>query len=514
MSTAITNFKWVFTGSPTPERGHMQSFLAFPPWLVLNAQPRPALTPEAAGIPRVRRWWPGTLNWVTIIGGPWESGAEQSLIAYSHRRFYTNAYTAGVMQNGMWQVHRGGPLLIKRGATSHGPVGKYTWSGNGTVGFYDLRNPEFVISKDTDADLGEIRAAKSHDHYEDMLADPTADYGQITAWYADDRVVAISSDLTRSYNSTIVAVNGQPKISAFTREFICVQRGADGSDHERIFTYDRLAVLGGGRYQPRYNLCPATDPDIDGTVTPYTPWFPEGGGTSVSEPQAPYKTNGPVRWDYAGATRLIYDSSTQAVPGNGKVCVTWLEPNGSRVAVRKRGGTAMYWDPPIKDIDRSPSFGPYGELRGKDGAWDDVNDPTQWMYAGLYTVQVMHTAFSGDTRFLFACDVMQSNDRPDVATALSCDANSVAARCGASAVVFAKESGGHSAGNVTIPAGVTLVVLANLPADRARTLVGSGGLTITTAGRTASGGNTSAGVANNYGRLVVGVSGSGTLAFS
>jgi hypothetical protein len=129
-------------------------------------------------------------------------------------------------------------------------------------------------------------------------------------------------------------------------------------------------------------------------------------------------------------------------------------------------------------------------------------------------VQVMHTAFNPDTRFLIACDVMSSGDTPDPALALTCDAGSVAARCGASAVVFSKDAGGHSAGNVTIPSGVTLVVLANLPPAQARSVVGGGGLTITTSNRTASGGLTSPGVANNNGRLVVGVSGSGTLSFS
>ena len=251
----------------------MQTFLAFPPWLILNAQPRPAMTPEAAGIPRVRRWWPGTLNWVTIIGGTWESGADQSLIAYSHRRWYSTAYAAGVAQNGMWQVHRGGPLLIKRGATSHGPVGKATWAGNGTIGFYDTQNPEFTHGPGLD-DLGDIRSANSHDKWQEIVADPTNDFGSITAWFADSKVVAVTSDLTRSYNSTQIAVKAAPKISAFTREFVCVQRGADGTSHERIFTYDRIAVLGNGRYQPRYNLCPATDPQIDGTETPYSPRIP------------------------------------------------------------------------------------------------------------------------------------------------------------------------------------------------------------------------------------------------
>jgi hypothetical protein len=136
------------------------------------------------------------------------------------------------------------------------------------------------------------------------------------------------------------------------------------------------------------------------------------------------------------------------------------------------------------------------------------------MYAGLYTVQVMHTAFNPDTRFLVVCDVMSSTDSPDTAAGLACDANSVAARCGASAVVFSKDAGGHRAGYVTIPAGVALVVLANLPAAEPRTLTTSGGLTITTTNRRSSGGNTSVGVPNSHGRLVIAVSGAGTLEFS
>ena len=524
MARAATNYKWVFTGAPTNDRGHMQAFLGFAPWLIMNVQPRPAMTPEQAEIPRVRRWWPGTLNWVTIIGGTWESGSDQSLVAYSHRRWYSNAYTAGCAQNGMWQVHRGGPLLIKRGATSHGPVGKTTWAGNGTIGFYDTTNPEFTLGPNLDEDRGEIRSGKdTHDHYQDMLSDPTADFGQITSWFANEKVVAITSDLTRSYNSTVVAVNGEPKISAFTREFICVQRGADGTDHERIFTYDRIAVLGNGRYQPRYNLNPATDCSIDGVETAYTPWHPPQGGVSISDPQgATWKSNGPVRWDYAGATRLVYDSSTQAVPvhggtspGSGKVAVTWLQPSGSGVAVRKRGGTAMYFDPKLNaNIDRSPAFGPYGELRGKDGAWNDVNDPQRWMFAGLYTVQVMHAQFNPDTRFLMACDVMSSSAAPDPATTLAADGGSVAARCGATAVVFARDAAGHRSGNVTIPAGVSLVVLANLAPGQRCSVSGSGGLRVTSATAVASAGATSPGTPNQFGRVVVGVSGSGTLTFS
>jgi hypothetical protein len=174
----------------------------------------------------------------------------------------------------------------------------------------------------------------------------------------------------------------------------------------------------------------------------------------------------------------------------------------------------MYWDPPVKNQDRSPSFGPWGELYGKDGAWSDVNSPDEWMFAGLYTVQVMATQFNPDTRFLMACDVMNSTDTPSPAQSLPCDPGSAAARCGASAVVFSKSPSGHSAGSVTIPAGVTLVVLANLPAGEARTINASGGLAITTPNRIASAGSADTEGPNEYGRLVLGVSGSGTLTFN
>ena len=47
-------------------------------------------------------------------------------------------------------------------------------------------------------------------------------------------------------------------------------------------------------------------------------------------------------------------------------------------------------------------------------------------------------------------------------------------------MVFAREAGGHSSGNVAIPNGVTLVVLANLPPGQTRTLAAAGGLAVTT----------------------------------
>ena len=56
-------------------------------------------------------------------------------------------------------------------------------------------------------------------------------------------------------------------------------------------------------------------------------------------------------------------------------------------------------------------------------------------------------------------------------------------------------------------------VLANLRPGQSTNLSATGGLTITTNERTASAGDTSSGIANSFGRLVVGVTGSGTLSF-
>jgi hypothetical protein len=175
----------------------------------------------------------------------------------------------------------------------------------------------------------------------------------------------------------------------------------------------------------------------------------------------------------------------------------------------------MYFDPTInRNIDRAPSFGPFGELYGKDGAWNDVNDPARWMFAGLFTVQVFSTTFAPDTRFLMACDVMESGAVPSPAALLPSDEGTVAARCGASVAVFSKNASGHRSGTVTIPDGVALVILANLQPGQRYSISAGGGLSLTTPGRTSSAGNTSTGVPNALGRLLVSVSGAGTMSFS
>lgn len=517
-----TNAKWALTTSPTQDRGHLHVLYSIIPWLIDHVSLPTAVDPETAGIPRIRRWWPDALNWITMIGGTREDSADQSLVVYYHRRWWNNFYTAPLNRNGMWQVFWGCQLLMAHGAASHGPIGKFTESGNGCITFVDLDNyTEFEINPNQD-DGGRIRGAETHKTYQSVLAASDSDFGRITHWYSDDDVMVVTSDLTKSYNSTEITYQGAaPKISSFIREFVATQRGADGTDRHCVFTFDRIAVLGSGRYQPRYNLCPPLDPDLDGTETAYEPHYPDPFGRTVSEPFEdkdagigwPWKTTGPVRWDYDGAARLIFDGAdlpnpvfNGTGPGSGKVHVTWLRPDSSDAVVQKRGGFAQYYDPTYINTarDNGPNFDQFGALRGIDGQWYTSNSPDRYQFVGTHRVQLWHGTFSADTRFLVTAEVMETGQSTSTAAELTCDAGSVAARNGATAVVFSAASGTHSSGNVTIPSGVTYVVLVNLPASTTMSLGVSGTLAVLSAERDTS----------SSGVLTVSVSGAGTLTFS
>jgi hypothetical protein len=523
---AATNYKWAQSGSPANEKAYIHAFFSLCPWLIANVQPPAAKTSTNAGIAKVWRWWPDALNWITIVGGTWES-TDQSLITYHHRRYWNNNYTAGTYVNGMWQVFRDGQLLFKRGSTSHGPLGKHTCGANGTVGLIDLDTYEEFERGTGDIDIayyGGLRTGTSHDHYADILADPTCDFGRITGWYSDSDIVAITDDLTLSYNSSQRTTDGAAKLSSFTREWVCCQRGADGSDHERIIVYDRIAMLGSGRYQPRLNLCPPLNPTIDGTETAYTPWYPDPNGVGVNEPWAseepvkvgwPWKATGPVRWDYASSSRLDFDAANLpnppyggTTPGGGKVRVTWLKPSGSEALVQKRGGLNSYFDPAYNSDDtyaHCPAFTPEGALMGYDGQWRSYNNTTFHAQVGLYTVQVYHNTFNANTRFLIGVDVMGDGGTASSCTELTCDGASVAARVGAFAACFKEATGTRTSGTVTIPSGVTLVALCNLAPSAARTLSAGAGLTIASSTTPTS---------SDSGVVKVTVSGNGVLTWS
>jgi len=491
----ILMYKYITFASATPDRPHAMGFYACVPWLLLNAQEVPA---SLSGVPLVRRWWPGTLDWTTVRSDLGHTTA--SLISYHHRKYHLASYELGCRQNGSWHAHRAGPLLVQRGETTHTPTTRFwTHFANGTITFVDTTLPENTPIGDVSAmDSGGVRPGPDGDTKAEVLANlPASDFGDVTAWFADDRVVALTSNLTRSYNSTLYAhANGgagnEPKLSAFTRELIVIQRGADGTAREHIFTYDRLAVEGNGRFEPRYNLCPGPPQvNIDGAETPYTPWREDA--------------TGPTRWDYVDATRLILDNTVEpatSMPGEGQVCVTWLQPSGADALVRKRGGTALTNHATL--TPGAPFFTQHGTPINSSGSdWRRVSGVDKRAYCGLYVVEIFHAMFTPDTRFLVVTDVLPPNETPNLGEELPCDAESVAARCGASVVVFAKEATGRSSGSVTLPSGVTLVVLANLAPGQTVALAPAAGVSVTTPERIASDG----------GVLTVGVGGSGLLSF-
>lgn len=483
----VLNYKWVNRGSAEPSKSHLPGFLSTVPWLLMNVQlPATAISPVDAGIPKVRRWWPGTQDLTTIRSGFTISNSSDTLISYWHKRYWITGYEGSTRQNGRWEVHRAGPLLVQRGSASHGVGSRAaTWAANGCMTFIDENLYPLYHSTNylmDDVDAGGCRLGPTnYETKEQVLAGGEgAEMGQVTAWYADADIVAISSNLTKSYNSTLYASNkpgNDPKISSFTREFVCIQRNADGTDHEKVFTYDRIQLTE-TRFVPKYNLCPATNPDIDGTETANANWAPQGESPAVIIGQQTitdsWFASGPTRWDYASATRLIYDNVDEpengqkghTAPGNGKVCVTWLRPSGADVTVTKRGGTNAYRleaGPGNNHADGGPLFTPWGGWTGVDGEWNKWNNTGYRAYAGLYTVEVYPTTVSStDQRFLMACEVMAATDDPGTAAELTCDSASVAAQCGATVVVFAKD-GPRNSGFVDIPDGVTLVVVVNRP---------------------------------------------------
>jgi hypothetical protein len=497
----VLNTKWIDNQSSGPVQANAQGFYAFIPWLALNAQERSPAEPSSLGIPKVRRWWPGALDWTTIRSDFGNTTA--SLISYHHRKYHVSKYELGCRQNGSWHAHRAGPLLIQRGTSTHVVSTRFhTWDANGTITFADTKLPEgtpYNAAID-ETDGGGVRpGASTKNKTEAIAAGAINNFGDVSRWHGDDAVVAITSDLTRSYNSTVYAYkNGaagnEPKVSSFVREFVVVQRGGDGTSHERIFTYDRLMVAGNGRFIPHYNLNPGPPQiDINGTETPHTPWLPGASG--------------PTRWDYTGATRMIVANNVEpkaTIAGNGKVCVTWLRPSGAGVKIRKRGGTAFTNDPAGKIVPGNPFFNQYGGPINEGSEWTKNSDTERRAYSGMFRVEIIPAAFTPDTRFLVVADVMTANDAPSPAEELTTSAASVAARCGATAVVFARDNNGHSSGSVTLPAGVSLVVLVNLPAGAQRNVTTAAGLSVTTANR----------VASNSGVLTLGVSGSGVLNFA
>jgi hypothetical protein len=98
-----------------------------------------------------------------------------------------------------------------------------------------------------------------------------------------------------------------------------------------------------------------------------------------------------------------------------------------------------------------------------------ANSPAMRAYVGHSTITIAPASVTQDTRFLIACEDMSVGDNPAPAAEVPCDPSSVAARCGASVVVFGKD-GDRASGYVDVPGGVSLVLVVNLSGQPPKTI--------------------------------------------
>lgn len=504
-----------------------QTAFAWRSWLIEWAVEYPVKTRAEAGIPLVRRFAPCDLDWFYVQSEDftWTGG---SSLWYIHRRWQASQYEGGTRRNGNLNAHRNGPLFISGGETGHGKNGtNATWLGTGTYCFvdYDLYPLFSVPNSNNDCVSGQRIITANGTYLETIKTFPSMDCGALTTWFATARAVTVTDDLTRSYNSTPIqngALATNPRqIDSLIRKMVILRRNAvSGDDHEYVVFYDRIELLD-TKYKPLFHIHTAPLPTIDGTETPLEPWSPDGippGGIAADS----WTATGPTRWDYPGATHLLVDNTVEpdvTVQGTGKGKVTWLiggnpaEP--ASTLVRRQSGLNAVSNF-SSQMNGTPGINPFGGWQGKtEYAGEKGTDKRA--YVGLGSVSVQPTNAVTSTRFLVTLELMDSVDSPYTPAQVTCDANSVAVRVSPGAiVVFKKENGTHTSGNVDVPAGVTLVVLASLPPGVTRTLTPTT-LTITSPERTASAGDVDPGnaVANDEGSLEVVVNGvAGNLAWS
>lgn len=491
----VTNAKIIGTNL------HQQAkFWCFPAWWIDNAQESTAVAIDDAGIPRVRRYGAGTLEW-TFIESQDLSLSGGTVVRYTHRRYDASGYEEGCRQNGRVHLHRNGPLFIQGGETGHGVnTRKRTAQANGCVSFID---PDlygaFEVANLDDEDGGGTRIVGGDLGYKEIiLATPRGDRGAITAWHADADVVAITSDLTRSYNCSAVTTGTGPKnvakIDSFIREFVCVRDGADGTDRVTVFTYDRIELLD-DRFRPMYHFVTGPPPDIDGTETEITPHAPSTDPIG-QDPAETWTATGATMWEYPGATRVLVDNTVEpdvSTQGTGKGQLTFLEPSGANAYVRRMSGLNAE-SSEVPNGDGTPGMTPTGGWQPK-AEWLSESTLARRAYTGTSAGWIAPVTWTEDVEFLMAYDLMDSTDTPETAEQLTCDAGSKAARVGGRAVVFSKAAGVHTSGTVTLPTAIAVVVLVNLTPNTEYDLTPDAGVTIDTAERTAS----------STGVLVVGV---------
>src|SRR5918993_163028 len=80
----VLNFEKIGIGSGTQDHGKQNTFWSFPAWLIYNAQEQPERTPEIAGVPLVRRWGAGTLEWTMVQSS--HARSRRTSLWYVHRR--------------------------------------------------------------------------------------------------------------------------------------------------------------------------------------------------------------------------------------------------------------------------------------------------------------------------------------------------------------------------------------------------------------------------------------------
>jgi hypothetical protein len=552
--------------STTTNRPQCQALWNVVPVLIANTQKPTAVSATTAGIPLVRRWWPGTLDITTVRSGLTLSNSSDSLISYWHRKYYVNNYEGSARHCGLWQAHRAGPLLVHRGTRGHGIVTRHwTKSGNGTVSIVDPDlYPRYTYHSHEGYAAGGQRIAGNNSDYwttssgwrgsGGAVLENAAVYGNTgtqDAWYASSKVLFIRSDLTNSYSNdtyNAATATNDSKVTTFTRDFVVIQRNGDGTTREKIFTYDRIG-LKDNTDEPRYNINPGPPQvTIDGTETPQGGYAPQGAVPAVSTDIQPISdavpdgmngdgetppawfAGGPTEWHYTGSSYIEVHNTTEpaigAGPsnklhtqiGNGRARVNILiggnaaSPTG--FTIRKNGGTAATrysGGSPAVSNDGCPQFGEWhGWAACDDNDWGTFSDTGQRSYVGMYNCQIVPNTIVNDTRYLIATEIMAGADTPAAAAKLTSDAGSVVARCGNTAVVFSVSSSGHTSGNAVIPSDVTLVVFVNFPPNAARTITANSGLTITSQSGSPAGTSSNTG----YGVVEVVVSGAGNIVWS
>lgn len=546
-----SNWRYSRWASTEVTRPYVQALFSLIPWLLLDVQLPATVEPATAGIPKVMRWWPGTYEQTEVRSDLTIANSTGSVMTVWHPKTHINNYEGSSRHCGSWQIHRAGPGYIHRSCRGHGTAGRHiTKMANGTVSLVPTADfPRYTLPWSGTYAAGGQRIGGANCDYWDFSAYRTpgtnvlaneainGHMGTVDGWFADSKVVVQRDNLKNAYNNDVYRMTADaendPVTTAYTRDTVIIQRGADGTTREKLITYDRIATTSTG-IEPRYNINPGPPQHTytGGTETANAGWAPQGsvpdiGGKQLVESgagqigdgrtPAAWFASGPTEWEITGASNIIFDNRTEpststswsakthTVVGEGKFCTTpliggnasaptaWkIKKTGGLTATRNDGGS------PFVVGDTAPIFGEYhGWHFGDEDDWDPTDSKGhtgtgQRAYVGLYTLQIIPDTVVTDTRYLIANEAMSWDESPSTHALVTCDAAHVAARVGNTVVIFAKVSTAVNTGNVDIPAGVTLVVWANLTPNQLRTFTPTGGIAISSKSGDGTASNTGA----------------------